>query len=505
MYIVPCVPRPILACAWVCSMKQCSCGQRHRTSSPRFPFPPYHPLAAAWYSTSLALVNRCPKQWAESSHTLVQNLSECPYLAVISGQEATRDKDLPCFSNPLHSSKPTTENFAWNRMTTNLPNRGMLACGGGNGSSSGINTNDSTAAASDLIINSRGRMAVIRTSAPSVGSEPATATTPSIVVSPRSSPNPVCCDSLVMGAALNIQASASGGNDRLLSSLGHARRVGSSTSSMWNGYTDSVTPESPQPIQLDRLPRVSSFAVAPTVAVNDAGGSDTPAASGTPMLPPVNFSASATGTPNLTVSAMNGNGDGPLPDGAFLPSLLSVVAHYFLVDQLQVIPTPLDIPGQVQKKYEHRSSSLASNDRVHTGPDTMVLVLTRFSMGRLLRSEKGSVEAEAVLLEWIKGELLAGSSMQLKKGRPNNMEERPFSYTSRRQQKSRVNNDIFSRNEDLLSDLPTAVEQSSSTQCFGSAYNIKSYSRGPPLSSSPKYMSAAERRELRYRSGRLAR
>lgn len=385
-----------------------------------------------------------------------------------------------------------------------------MTCGGGSGA---LGTKNERTAVSGLII-PRGGTAT-KTSGPSAAGEPALPPSP---VSARSAPPPACCISLVMGTALdgtNTQASDPGSNGRLSSPRGHdaRRRRARPTRSMRNGYTGSVTPASPQPVQPDRRPLVSSFVVAPIAGAGAADDGVTPTAAGTPLPPPASVSVSASasanastaGTTSLTVSAMYGSGNGPLPDDASLQSFLSVVTPHLRGDGLRVVPIPIDLPDQLHRKYELRISSSTLDDCLQVGQNMVVLVLAPSSRLGLLRSEKSSVEAEAAVLEWIRGKLLVKSSTQSQKGSWDDMEERSYCCTARNQQRSQVCDDALPEDEELLRYLPTVIEHSPSTQRFGSAYSILSYPRGLSSSSSTKCLSTAEARQIQYRSGRMAR
>lgn len=280
---------------------------------------------------------------------------------------------------------------------------------------------------------------------------------------------------------------------------------------MQNGYTGSVAPASiPQAItlELDSDHALSAVSSSSALAVAGSGGGVTPTATGTPLPRPVSVSnAVRTVASSLAVSAMYGNESdrsGPFPDDDNLQSLLSVVApHLRLVDGWRVVPIPLDSPGQLHREYE---LILTLGDRTPTGQNMVVLVLAPSSTLRLLRSEKGSVEAEAVVLEWIRSELLAKTTSQPKKSRLNNMERRATRRTAHDEQDPRIFDDHpLPEYDDLLSCLPTLVSHSPSTQRFGSAYNILSYPRGPLPLSSPRDLSTAEREYIHYRSGRLTR
>lgn len=427
-------------------------------------------------------------------------------------------------------------------MTAHLPNwttTRLGFCGGGSGvgvSGTTIQENRNPTAASSastglISTASRGRnrTAIIcktrATSGPSAGAGGGEqAATQTLGVSPRSGPLSACCISLVVGAAsapdfaqarTSADSGARGDNGRLsISSTpcgrGHVR-ARRPTSSMWNGYTGSVTPAStPQAITLELIRDRSLSAVSsnPAVAVAGGGGGVTTTTAGPSLPPPVSAcSAVRTVTSSLAVTAMYGNGsgrDGPLPDDATLQSLLSVIApHLRLVDGWRVVPIPLDSPSRLHREYELTPTL---GDRTHTGQNMVVLVLAPSSTPRLLRSEKGSVEAEAVVLEWIRSELLVKTSSQSKKSRLNNMEKRPTCCTACNEQHTQIFDDHpLPEYDDLLSCLPTLIDHSSSTQRFGSAYNILSYSRESPPLSSTRDLSTTERRYLHYQSGRLAR
>lgn len=432
-----------------------------------------------------------------------------------------------------------------NNVTAHIPNwttTRLGFCGGGSGicvSGNAIQENRNPTAASStptglISTASRGRnrTAIISrtsaTSGPSAGAGGGEqAATQTLVVSPRSGPHSACCISLMVGAASapdfvqartsDTNSGARDDNGRLSFSStpcrrGHVR-ARRPTSSMRDGYTGSVTPAStPQAITLElvrdrSLSAVSSNSVVAAAAAG-GGGSVTTTAAG-PSLPPPGSVCSAirTVTSSLAVSAMYGNGsgrDGPLPDEATLQSLLSVIApHLRLVDGWRVVPIPLDPPSQLYREYQLTPTL---GDRTHTSQGMVVLVLAPSSTLRLLRSEEGSVEAEAIVLEWIRGELLVKTSSQSKKSRLNNMKKRPTCCTACNEQHTQIFGDHPSPEyDDMLSCLPTLIDHSLSTQRFGSAYNILSYSRGSPPLSATKDLSTTERRYLHYQSGRLAR
>lgn len=446
-----------------------------------------------------------------------------------------------------------------NKMTAHLPNRGMqICCGGGSGVVSDTKKNETTAAAS-AISRGRGNRTATTSSRTSPGSTAGGGGSEPAAVSPHSGPPSACCISLVMDASASASvphppldfaqaiegpegragASPQDNNGRGLSSFSsspssatapprehgrNARRLARPTSFMGEGYTGSaITPastpqpsSSTQPVDADRsFPPVvsrSSFAAvaagAGSIAGVGGGGGVTPSAAKTSLPPPVG--ASATGTPtSLTFSAATSgsDGDGPLPDAAILQSLLKVVAPHPLVDrELRVVLIPIDIPGQLNRKYELRISSPDLGDRLQPDRSLVVLVLAPTSTLRLLKSEKDSVEAEAAVLEWIRGEVpIKVSTSSEKRSRMKTTEICPSCCAARNEEHDWICDDVLPEFNDLSTCLPTVVEHASSTQRFGSAYNILSYPRGLSPLFIPRGLSTAERRHIHYRSGRLAR
>lgn len=386
-------------------------------------------------------------------------------------------------------------------MTTHCPNRNTQSCGG-------RTRNSHTKHA----FTPRDQTTIMRnTSEASASGEqpPVAAATPRrhAAVLPRSGiRSPACFISFVKDAVpsrLSVQQASdpARGND-----------TGSLSPSARKQYTQTPTnPCTSRKCHTDSASLANSQLdrFSPASARVSAGGNPTTAAKSI-SLPLVGASASVAETSTShTIYNMYGDGGGDWPsppNDAALQSLLGIIAPHLLVDDgWRVVPIPFDTSSQLHRKYELRVSSAALGGRVYTGQNMVVLVLAPPSDTRLLVSEKGSVEAEAAVLGWIRDELLAKACSPSKRSKLNSIREHLTCCIAQNGQHDQISDDDLPVYDSLLRTLPTVVKHCSSTQHFGSAYNILSYTRSPASSTSSRGLSMADRRHIHYRSGRLAR
>lgn len=320
------------------------------------------------------------------------------------------------------------------------------------------------------------------------------------VVSPRSAQFPACCISFVTTSyaqasdvlpSLNRSSSPGG---FLLSphactqqQLLVSQNPTCPPAPIQYGYTSSVT-QAPS-VRLDSL---SSRATVSSYATEAAGASPRETSA---LLP---FRAFA--PPNFASSAMCSGGAGLLPDISSVRSLLNASWPRLILDSMRIVPVPALM--RLQRIYELRVS-LPCRDTAYGMHDMLVLVLGPPSMLRLLRSEQWIIKSEAVVIRWIRSVLLSSGSTRISNVQYEYEQGCLAGGDVCDHPRTRVHDENFMSDMDLLRLLPALIDHSQSSKELGSAYNILVNLDGMSFSSVPKCLSPSERRYVDFQAGIL--